>query len=61
MRLLNASWAQGEDGAAAACPLPALRGVYLLAEADAAPRVLIELVAIKQQRQDVDRPSTVRG
>lgn len=35
-------------------PLLLPTGVYLLAEVDVGPGVLVELVAIKQQRQDVN-------
>jgi len=60
MLLLTVSAGKGKD-MAWSLPTPAApRGIYLLAEADAAPRVLIELVAIQQQRQDVHRHGAVR-
>ena len=50
------------QGCSRSClPAPAApQGGYLLAEVDAAPRVLVELVAIEQQRQDVNCHGAVR-
>lgn len=44
------------QGCGCSClPAPSVpQGTYLLAEVDVAPCVLVELVAIEQQRQDVN-------